>query len=305
MAHVPGVSDFLKIPDNAGRDECYRQFYITTSMDATRTAVCTICAQEMGAVEGCVQRMKWSDIPNRQRLIPKNKHAAHELFEGCLLQLVGVHRTVDDGVTYIDTCHCCLESLRGNMDKAPPWSLANNLWVGSIPWELRRLTLPEQMLIALLYPKIYVFKLFPKMCGQGTDPSTLQRAMAGTVSTYDLDVAGATDMIKGNLLPRKLPILASLVSITFISTATVPKRWLHSMFWVRRQVVHNALMWLKTNNTKYYGSIEISASNICNLPVDNVPKEVLGVVKQLMEVVALDGDEGGYVPEHDAPLSGK
>jgi len=299
------ISQFLTIPDDKGKNECYRRFYVATSKEATEIGVCAICAREMGILEGGIKRLNWKDIPNKRRLVPKNKHAAHHLFEGCLLEPRAVYTTSHGGVSDVDACKSCVESLHSTANFPPPLSLANNLWVGMVPWELRRLTVPEQMLIALLYPKVYVFKLFPKFSGQGLDPSTLQQAMRGTISTYDLDVAGAANMIQGNLLPRKLPILASLVSITFISVAVVPHRWLRSLFRVRRQVVYEALAWLKKNNPKYYRMVEISQTHMSDLPEDDVPREILAVVRHSTDVAVLDQEEGGYVANHSAPLSGE
>jgi hypothetical protein len=34
-----------------------------------------------------------------------------------------------------------------------------------VPWQFQVLTFPEQLLIALLYPWVFMFKLFPKKIG--------------------------------------------------------------------------------------------------------------------------------------------
>ncbi|KAG1836484.1 hypothetical protein F4604DRAFT_1518694, partial [Suillus subluteus] len=156
----------------------------------------------------------------------------------------------------------------------PRLSLANNLWIGRVPWQLQVLTFPEQLLIALLYPRVFVFKLFPKKFSGVRDASMLQRGMRGNISTYNMPLEGVASMLEGKLLPRTPAILASIISVTFIGLGELPCHWMWTTFRVRRQVVFNALRWLKTNNTKYYGDIEISNSRIEELPEDDVPPEI-------------------------------
>ena len=162
---------------------------------------------------------------------------------------------------------------------------------------MNSLTVPEQLLIALLYPRVFVFKLYPKLSHHQTDPSTLQRAMRGTISTYELNTKAVADMIEGRLMPRPASILASLISITFLSKKQVPKTWFHNTFRVRRQVVWQALIWLKENNPKYYGEIELSPERLSELPENDIPLEVTSIVKENRDVDVVDEESGGYVRE--------
>ena len=80
----------------------------------------------------------------------------------------------EDGDPIVSVCHQCLEELKKPTKKPPKMSLANGLWIGRTPWQLQVQTFPKQLLITLLYPRIYVFKLFPK-CQQGVrNVATLQ-----------------------------------------------------------------------------------------------------------------------------------
>ncbi|KAJ6518279.1 hypothetical protein C8R47DRAFT_914777, partial [Mycena vitilis] len=164
-------------------------------------------------------------------------------------------------------CCQCSDSLAKGCDRPPQYSLANNLWIGRTPWPLRILTFPEQLLIALLYPRVFVFKLHPRCPGR-MDPNTLQRGMRGTVSTYDLDSDGIAAMLAGDLMPRPPAVLASVISVTYIGLGQLPKNWLRSTFRVRRKAVFDALSWLKENNPKYYGHIKIDTSRMAALPED-------------------------------------
>jgi hypothetical protein len=193
-----------------------------------------------------------------------------------------------------------LEDLKSKSVKPPKFSLANNLWVGKPPWALQVLTYPEQLLVALVFPRVYVFKLFPKGY-PNFEPASLQRGMRGTVSTFEVDVPGIASMIKGNLMPRPPAILASVIIVTFIAVGEFPKRWLRSTFRVRRSVVADALRWLKANNPKYYGDIVIDDDRLATLPEDDVPDEILSIVRQTEDVGLVDQEESGYVPDDESP----
>ena len=116
----------------------------------------------------------------------------------------------------VRVCKYCLGEMKNKSKKPPTYSLANNLWIGRIPWQLHILTFSEQLLIALLYPQVYVFKLYSKDIDFHPDGSTLQCGMWGNVSTYDLDVKGAASMIQGNLMPWPALILPLVILVTFI-----------------------------------------------------------------------------------------
>ena len=171
------TAKFLELPTEERVKECYRQFYKGMSNAAVEMAVCAVCAREAGVQSDQVTVQRLADLPNSYQLIPHTPHAAHDLFEGRLLELSGV--SGGD----VKVCGDCLKELRNESDKPPALSLANNLWIGCIPWELQVLTFPEQLLIALLYPRVYVFKLFPNDVHYRPEDSMLQRGMRGTVST--------------------------------------------------------------------------------------------------------------------------
>ncbi|KAI5989034.1 hypothetical protein EDD15DRAFT_2171905, partial [Pisolithus albus] len=175
-------------------------------------------------------------------------------------------------------------------------SLANNLWLGEIPWVLKSLTFPEQLLVALAYPRVYVFKLFPKRSHGVRDVSALQRGMRGNVTTYELSIEGISDMVKGSLMPRPPAILASLITVSFIGVGTLPKKWIHAIFRVRCPAVWRALLWLKENNPKYYGKLDISPDRLQSLPEDDVPSEISAVIRQSEDTGILDQESDGYVP---------
>ncbi|KIN94543.1 hypothetical protein M404DRAFT_90965, partial [Pisolithus tinctorius Marx 270] len=284
---APGVDtpeydagQYLQLPTQDEVKQCYAKFYQATSNLALATGTCAICARERSVVVDGLKVVKLTDLPNTPRLKPHRAHTEHFLIEGMLLEPCGVHR--DLGST------------------APPrFSLANHLWIGPTPWVLEVLTFPEQLLIALLYPRVYVFKLFPKRSGGVRDFSVLQSAMRGNVTTYELDMDGIASMVSGDLMPRPSMILASLITVTYIGPGKLPEGWLHSTFRVRRDAVRDALLWLKKNNTKYYGDIQISSQRLDALPTDDVPLEISSVLRQSEDVHIVDEEGEGYVPMDD------
>ncbi|KAK6987623.1 hypothetical protein R3P38DRAFT_3374591 [Favolaschia claudopus] len=199
----PNTCDkFLQIPNTEETKRIYRAYYEATSNAAIAMMVCGVCAREIDAGTGTNEDAtprRLEALPNSQCLVPRLAHPAHDLFDGKLLEPAGVVR--EGNVTKVRVCRECSESLIKSGDHPPKHALANNLWIGRTPWQLQILTFPEQLLIALLYPRVYVFKLHPRCPGR-KDPSTLQRGMRGTVSTYNLDSDGIASMLAGDLMPR-------------------------------------------------------------------------------------------------------
>lgn len=146
----PTTSPFLRLPTNAQVRSCYREFYKATSNAATATGICRVCARALDVVTEKVVPYPINSLPNVHRLIPRVPHPAHTLFDGKLLELKGVEGEESNAV--VNICKECFGDLKKTVDNPPQYSLANNMWIGEIPWKLQILMVPEQMLIVLLYP---------------------------------------------------------------------------------------------------------------------------------------------------------
>ena len=291
-------SKFLEVPSSSIIHRCYEDFYSATSNSALKTTVCGICAREVSVRNDGLSVMKIDALPTH-RLTPLAPHPAHDKFHGgMLLEPRGVVIS-PSGEEEVNVCGSCKMELGKDRNLPPKFSLANNLWIGWVPWELKKLTFPEQLLIAHLYPRVFVFKLYPKSTGYAHNTATLQWGMRGNVSTYNLNVNAVTEMLEGKLMPRPLTILSSLISVTYIGVGKLPKTWLRSTFRVRREAVATALAWLKTNNPKYYGDVTISVDALEQLPDDDVPDEILSIVRQSSDVGILDQEGAGYVRTDD------
>lgn len=287
--------EFLELPSEAVRKSCYQKFYEATSNAALELVVCAVCARERDRQSDRVSRMALDKIPSPSCLIPGQAHQQHTLFDGMLLQPEGIAH--QGGCAVANICGECLRDLQKETGLPPRYSLANNLWLGSVPAELECLTFPEQLLIAHLYPRVYMFKLFPKSGGGPMDG--MQRGMRGNVSTYELNVKAMTKMVEGKLMPRPPTVLASLITITYIGAGSLPKKWLHLTFRVRHHHVSRALRWLQANNPKYYGDITICNDQLNQLPEDDIPDAILGLIRQSNDTGLIDQESSGYVRTED------
>ena len=298
---------YMDLPDAARVRECYSEFYKATSNQAVKFVTCAVCAREVGVEEHNVRIVPLTEIPNSHRLIPHCPHPAHELSNGILLESDGF-ACKTDGQQSVNICGSCYSDLEStSIDNPPALSLANNMWVGPVPWQLQILTLPESLLIAHLYPRVYVVKMYPKAYRGHPDSDVLQRGLRGNVSTYELDVPGVSAMLQGDLMPRPVDILPKVIMLSFIGKGRLPKELLHSTFRVRRQAIAEALSWLKINNPKYYGNIEISAERLASLPEDDVPIELSSTIRQNEDVAVIDHESAGYVNDDcgDQSLGGE
>lgn len=294
-----GLTPVSQLPSDATLKSCYRQFYEATSNTALEHTVCAVCARERGCQVDGIENVNLEDIPSSSRLVPRQSHPSHTLFDGMLLSPEGVVH--QEGRSVANICRECLGDLKKASLLPPKFSLANNLWIGEVPMELSTLTFPEQLLIAHLYPRVYVFKLFPK---SGAGPvDGLQRGIRGNVSTYELNTDAVAAMVEGELMPRPPAVLSSLIAITYIGIGRIPKNWIHSTFRVRRYHVARALNWLKANNPKYYGKIVISQQQLDQLPEDDVPDEILGVIRQSSDTGLIDQESAGYVRTDEIGMS--
>ena len=178
------------------------------------------------------------------------------------------------------SCWMCFDCIRAlERHNLPKLSLANNLWVGEVPFELTGLSIPEQLLIARHYPRCYIFKLFPRDVDVHVPPDQLYAGMAGNASLFELNTQEVVEMLIGQRMPSPVWTLSSMITITFICGKKLPMDWLKKTFRVRCMVVYDALVWLKHHNP-VYGDICIDDGRLKELPEDDVPEELLMVVRQ-------------------------
>ena len=143
---------FLQLPTGAQVKDCYQAFYNATANSAVASAVCGICGRLLDVVPNRLTLYPINSLPNVHRLVPNTPHPHHILFEGKLLDMKGVQGEGGDAI--VMSCKECFDDLKGRVDSPPKYSLANNM-----------------------YPRVYVFKLYPKKISGVRDASMLQRGM--------------------------------------------------------------------------------------------------------------------------------
>ncbi|KAB5588280.1 Vacuolar membrane-associated protein IML1 [Ceratobasidium theobromae] len=289
---LPEYPKFLEVPTPAQIRDCHRKFLDATSNDSMSLSVCVACACECSTHTG--EQRALDDIPNSHQLVPSKPHFAHKLTSGLLLVAEKLEHTNGKIIGWF--CHRCLKSLSAN--KRPSLAWANQMWIGPIPEELAKLTVPEQILVSLYHPRCWVYKLYPRdTWSHARDETMLQRGLVGNVTTFEHNLPDIVKMLEGHLVPRATSILASTIVVTYIGPGKPPKDWLKQTFRVRRQVVYSALYCLKyITRHPGYQNLEISEEMLAKLPVDDIPLEILSTMMSDPEIEQVQHEADTYLP---------
>ena len=279
-------TEFLLAQDQSVVRACIGRFIDRTGNKALAMVVCLVCARSMSGAG--TTALSVHDIPNRHLLAPFQPHPAHKLVDGMLLQSSAIVTSPTGRAGAV--CDECLSKLREN--KVPRLALANDMWIGEVPFELSVLTLPEQMLIARNFPAALIIKMYPKAKGA----RSLNNGLQGNVSTYRLDTKEIASMIGGNLMPHPTKVLASTISVTFVGPKNLPEKSLPGFLRVRRARVRTALAWLRENNP-LYADIIISEERLSQVFEDGIPLEIIDVMRYSNNMEELDRERAGYVPD--------
>ncbi|SJL05243.1 uncharacterized protein ARMOST_08609 [Armillaria ostoyae] len=209
--HNESVSKtFLEAVPESCVHEHIERFIQSTGNKALSTTTCAVCAHEMSSHQ--MQSTHLCDIPHPDLLEPTKAHASHILSSNMLLYTDSKKPMEDE----VFLCGDCLRSLQKN--QLPRLALANDLWIGHVPYQLGILTLPERVLIVQYFPAAYIVKLYPKIKNtRNWDSALFSSGMKGNVSTYLLPHAHIASFIDGQqTMPPPTGILSALISITFI-----------------------------------------------------------------------------------------
>ncbi|KAN0132460.1 hypothetical protein V8E53_009719 [Lactarius tabidus] len=165
----PGDDRFFHTISNDCRNDRNCKF-----IDVT---VCVACAGQFWSWD--TELVRLNGLKDNQQLVLPHSHPAHVLM---------------DGFTLVSLCDTCLSYLC--RDKTPPLSLANGMWIGEVPLELKILTLLERVLIARFFPAAYIIKLYPKKRGaRFWANANFHCGLRGNVSTYHLNTDDITSMV--------------------------------------------------------------------------------------------------------------
>ena len=299
-------SFFMESVEESVIQERISKFIFKTNNDALRTTICGVCARERFTQD--TQSIPLPDIPNSHLLKPFAPHPAHDLTHDLLLHKprtkMGTPLPISCRAEEVQVVICkeCMRDLRKS--HTPGSALANNMWIGDIPYELRILTLPESVLVAWYFPATHIVKLFPKVKGaKYWDSDLMNSAVKGNVSTYWLDPNSIANMLDGKTFPHSPDILAATIGVTIIGPQNFPERTLPGFLRVRRVRVKEALIWLKANNP-IYADIKISEDTLAQLPEDGISQQILETTRFSSDTSALERERSGYVVDDDEGLNG-
>ena len=291
---------FLETVSEDCRQKCISKFIDATGNKALATSVCAVCAGSFFNSE--IYEFKVSDLQEKNKLVPSKRHPAQVLTEGMLLHVTptSLHIDPDGGCLMANVCSLCTSDLKRN--KTPAMSLANGLWIGNIPLELKVLTLPERVLIARFFPAAYIVKLYPKKKGARNWASDgFHHALRGNVSTYRLNTDQIAHLSCSDVMPPSPTILAATIGVTFVGPKNVPEKMMPGFLRVNRMRVRMALEWLKEHNP-LYANVSISEDRLNALPLNGVPDEILSLVKYSDDTRLLAEETDGYVPNEPDDL---
>lgn len=286
------LGEFLTLPTEAEYDDCIRRYLQRTSNAALAPAVCMVCARRVFKKDCETRSVR--NIPNSHLLQPVNPHQDWVLTNG-----LGLHRsaltqeqTGDDESGPI--CPECLHTLQRGK-QVPLFSLANNMWIGDIPFELSILNRPEQLLLSLAFPVAYTYHLRPM--SNRFDPQALQTGYRGNVSTYRMDTKEIARFMSPTTLPHPPELLASTIAVTFVGPGKRPERTMRGLFRVSKHRVLQGFKCLKAINP-LYADIELNEAALNDLPEDDVPDALMLNVRYEPEASEAD-NTGSYVPAVD------
>ena len=105
-------------------------------------------------------------------------------------------------------------------------------------------------------------------------------------------------MTDSQIMPPSPTILAATISITFVGPWNIPDKTMPGFLWVNHCCIHEALLWLKENNP-IYQNIIVSIDQLNKLPLDDVPHEIMSLMKHSDDFVQFAHENDGYVPDDD------
>ena len=246
-------------PSSKLRDKIIRCFCNDTSPDTLAEQGCAVCGQLIAAL---LVKALVKDLAAQQLLCLNSDgldFTRHEWFHvtDCINQLSGPVIASDCQAV----CTSCWQSLRRGC--RPKMALANKLWSGNVPYQLKDLSYIEKLLVSQVRHNRCIVKVL----------SSRSRKMVANAISFrypSLKIYAA--------LPPSLADLDDVIA--FIFTGPAPpsdEDFKRTPMLVRRKKVYEALSWLKLNH-RDYTDLEISLVNLMSYP-ENVPPVVVDYQK--------------------------
>ncbi len=172
----------------------------------------------------------------------------HKQLDGKILDHKGVCIR-DNGVGYlVGTCSDCYASLIKYM--MPKYALANLLYIGELPEDLKDITWVEEMVCCLYRPMANIVRIFK------SNKPVAPTKLFGNTCAHEMNIISTA-----KVLPRTPADVNGSLSVVFVGRLSEEKKIRISkyMFRVRKSKVWRFLLWLKKNN-RLYADIPIDES---------------------------------------------
>ena len=248
--HQP--TEFLPMPvDDKLSHKIISDFCENLTPDALEEAGCVVCGQlvpvtqltRLKAIKNLLHTLHASGVTQLERSL--STQPIREI-KGPILDY-----------TCNRVCNNCWQYLRNG--KAPPYALANGLWLGAVPEVLLCLTYIERLLIAC----VRVNSCFIRVASSGL------RKMASHVIAFESPVPKIYQK-----LPPPIEDLDEVLAILFTGLCEpTEKEFQRTPLLVRRNHVARALEWLKLNHSDY-ADLEIAYGELERYPEDSPPVSV-------------------------------
>ncbi|KAJ3558871.1 hypothetical protein NM688_g667 [Phlebia brevispora] len=276
------------------KQKIVKMFREATSSESLRSFTCACCAEEVLSSKRQVVSVRdlpldllrcHSDILDSPGTVIDIPFREGPL-AGVLVDLDGV--SVDR--SRVQLCKPCASSLgRGRL---PALALANRLYVGPVPDELKCLTDIEEVMISQCRAKCCIVRLKDdsvKINGKRT-LDNMQRALKGNIIEYP---QYPTKLL--TVLPPPIEDVVKMVCIIFVGSEPPTREWLlerATPLAVRRDHVRRALLWLKAHNP-LYRDIEVNHAELGRIPAN-------GILPYNVETVGSSEEAEMLVSRYDA-----
>jgi hypothetical protein len=164
-----------------------------------------------------------------------------------MLEPAGVLGANDDEQTCVQLCKRCSRSLARN--KLPQFALANRMFLGNCPPELKDLTFIEESIISLCRAKLYLIQMRTDEGNDDIMPSNMQRGLRGHVIIFP-----QSPQTVAKKLPPEIDDIVTPVCVLFIGSKPPTREWLNkkaTLLTARADRIRSALVWLKAHNPLY------------------------------------------------------
>lgn len=244
------------------------KFVKNLTKEYTTDRVCMVCARPYKVIYGSAQAAPTDLYANGNALTPNVHKHGMVILGGMLLHTPSV--SYANEYANGPCCVECLESI--NVNRKPPFALANDLWVGPVPPQLKDLSLVEQLLIARVSRTMYKMDILTAHTEQGNAKFTNKTSMTPLKRSS----------VRDGVLDRRMPQMLEYVRECLTVSITGPKVFAMAhrppILLVRRAKVEAALVWLKAHNDLYRGIVIVEA-RLGQLPANDIPLDIRKDIK--------------------------